>query len=160
MTYSFAYASSAGASPMRTRAQSAPISSAAIIASAVCAPCPISQCGIRIVTSESGATVIQVLSSPSLFASSRFGASASTATPSTKPPPATVPAPMKARRVHTRTGAVLLMTDGMDRSSHARERAAAADVGDAGVDVLVRGSGMLVEQRGHRHDHPALAVAA
>ena len=56
--------SSAGASLIRTRSQAASISSAAIIANAVSEPCPISQCGTRIVTRSSGVTVIQVVSSP------------------------------------------------------------------------------------------------
>ena len=49
---------------MRTRSHSASISSAAIMASPVCDPCPISQCGTRMVTKLSGVTVIQVVSSP------------------------------------------------------------------------------------------------
>jgi hypothetical protein len=65
-----AYASVAGASLIWTRLQSASISSAAIIASAVCAPWPISQWGTSTVTKLSGVTVIQVFNSPSASASS------------------------------------------------------------------------------------------
>src|SRR5262245_35482117 len=162
--YALAYSSVAGASLTRTIVQSASISSAAIIASAVCDPWPISQCGTRTVTTLSGVTVIHVLSSPRAAAPSdttpsRFGASATPATPSTKPP-TTPPAPMKARRVHLSMAAPLLLGDGVDGTPHPDEGAAAADVGDARVDLVVRRARVLRQQPANRHDHPGLTVPA
>src|SRR6478752_5348047 len=49
---------------------------------------------------------------------------------------------------------------GMDRRAHLLERAATADVADVGVDVGVGRLGLVLEQRRHRHDHAALAIAA
>src|SRR5262245_47146354 len=111
----------------------------------------------------SGVTVIHVLSSPRAAASSdttpnRFGASAMPATPSTKPPPTTPPAPMKARRVHLPMAAPLFLSDGADGTPHPGERAAAADVGDACVDLVVRWTRVLRQQPANRHDHPRLTV--
>ena len=71
------------------------------MASAVCEPCPISQCGTRICTKLSGVTVIQVVNwlltdaspKPRLW---RPGANVTPATPRTNPPPTRLPAPMKA----------------------------------------------------------------
>ena len=48
----------------------------------------------------------------------------------------------------------------MDRCPHLLVRAAAADIGDVGVDVGVGRIGLLLEQRRHRHDHAGLAIAA
>ena len=48
----------------------------------------------------------------------------------------------------------------MDRLAHLLEGAAAADVGDRGVDVGVGGLRLVLQQRRHRHDHARLAVAA
>ena len=48
----------------------------------------------------------------------------------------------------------------MNRRAHTREGAAAADVGDRGVDFLVSRVSVLPEQPGHRHDHAGLTVAA
>src|ERR1700721_2059285 len=48
---------------------------------------------------------------------------------------------------------------GVYRLAHLLEGAATADVGDGIVDVLVGRLRLVLEQRRHRHDHPALAVA-
>src|SRR5262245_19058997 len=45
------------------------------------------------------------------------------------------------------------LRSGMDRRAYFLERAAAADVGDRGVDVRVGGLGLRREQRRGRHDH-------
>src|SRR5262245_32195762 len=161
--YALAYSSVAGASLTRTRFQSASISSAAIMASAVCDPCPISQCGTRTVTRLSGVTRSQVVSCPVVGASSAttlclLGENATPATPRTKPPPASVPVPMNARRVHLRMFASSTLSDRVDRTSHPYERATAADVRNRRVDVFVGRTRKLFEQRGDRHDHARLAV--
>jgi len=49
---------------------------------------------------------------------------------------------------------------GVDRFAHLLKGAAAADVGDRGVDVGVARLGIRFEERRHRHDHAGLAVAA
>src|SRR5712691_10234510 len=49
---------------------------------------------------------------------------------------------------------------GVDRRAHLLEGAATADVGDVGVDVGIGRFRLVLEQRRHRHDHPALAIAA
>ena len=48
----------------------------------------------------------------------------------------------------------------MDRGPHLVVGAAAADVGDVGVDVGVGGLGLVGEQCGSGHDHAGLAIAA
>src|ERR1700757_1307504 len=49
---------------------------------------------------------------------------------------------------------------GVNRLAHLLEGAAAADIGDGVVDVLVGRLWLVLEQPRHRHDHPALAIAA
>src|SRR5262245_12250898 len=49
---------------------------------------------------------------------------------------------------------------GVDRLAHLLEGAAAADIGDGLVDVLVGRLRLVLQQRRHRHDHAALAIAA
>ncbi len=48
----------------------------------------------------------------------------------------------------------------VDRLAHLLEGAAAADVGDRGVDVGVGRLRFRLEERRHRHDHARLAIAA
>ena len=48
----------------------------------------------------------------------------------------------------------------MDGLANAVVRAAAADVGDLGVDLGIRGVGALLEKGQHAHNHSGLAVAA
>src|SRR3954447_21937904 len=49
---------------------------------------------------------------------------------------------------------------GVDRGTDALIAAATANVGDGGIDVGVGRAGIVLEQRGYRHDHSALAIAA
>src|SRR4029453_12429020 len=131
------------------------------------------------VTMLSGVIVIHVVSCPLAAASAetsewRPGANVKPATPSRKPPPATVPAPMKARRDHflspVRFAFFAAATSVMghlgatrrlvDRRAHAREGSASADFRDAGVDLAVRGIGNLRQQSGDGHDDARLAVTA
>ena len=48
----------------------------------------------------------------------------------------------------------------MDRFAHLLEGAAAADIGDGGVDIGVGRLRIVFQQRGDGHDHAALAIAA
>src|SRR5690242_13068210 len=48
----------------------------------------------------------------------------------------------------------------MDRRPDSRVGAAAADIGDRRVDLGIGRLRLLLEEGGHRHDHPALAIAA
>ena len=48
----------------------------------------------------------------------------------------------------------------MDRVAYLLEGAAAADIGDGIVDVLVGRLRVVFQKRAHRHDHAALAIAA
>src|ERR1700754_1853710 len=49
---------------------------------------------------------------------------------------------------------------GVDRLAHLLEGAAAADIGDGFVDVVIARLRLLFQKRCHRHDHAALAIAA
>src|SRR3981189_551079 len=49
---------------------------------------------------------------------------------------------------------------GVDRLAHLLERAAAADMCDGVVDVLVGRLRFFLEKRSHRHDHSGLAISA
>src|SRR5579872_3440379 len=50
--------------------------------------------------------------------------------------------------------------DRVDRFAHLLEGPAAADIGDGVVDVLVSRFRIVLQERGDRHDHAALAIAA
>src|SRR5688572_25525827 len=79
--------------------------------------------------------------------------------PIASPPVAAAEVTIKVRRFIF-MGAPLCLGGVVDRSAGFLERAAAADVGDRGVDVRVGGLGLLREERRSGHDHPALAIAA
>src|ERR1700749_1844948 len=49
---------------------------------------------------------------------------------------------------------------GVNRLADLLEGSAAADIGDGVVDVLVGRLRLVLEKGRHRHDHPALAIAA
>src|SRR6195952_350266 len=49
---------------------------------------------------------------------------------------------------------------GVDGLAHLLEGAAAADIGDGFIDVLIGRFGLLLEKCRHRHDHAALAISA
>ncbi len=154
--------------------QSHSSSSATIIGSAVMAPCPISLCGERMRMLPSGSMARKALISfgalsvpqacgPMLAASARPG----NATLMARPPAAALEATTNWRRlmmltiVHDRSPHVFIMRRGaMDRAPDADISAAAADIGEIGVDVGVARLRMLLEERRRRHDLPGLAVAA
>src|SRR5262249_56377594 len=83
--------------------------------------------------------------------------------PSASPPPNAAALTTKARRLICGTSFMVASSRSrrsVDRRAHLLEGAAAADVGDGAVDVGVGRLGLLAQQRRHRHDHAALAVAA
>src|SRR5450830_1319536 len=51
-------------------------------------------------------------------------------------------------------------SSGVNCRAHLLEGAAAADVGDGGVDVGVARLGLILQECRHRHNHAALAIAA
>src|SRR5437660_1625262 len=69
-------------------------------------------------------------------------------------PPANATAKITARPRCTRNGSALPGCE-MNRLADALIRAAAADVGDGGIDVTVARMRLLAKQRCRRHDHPA-----
>src|SRR5262245_36721059 len=79
--------------------------------------------------------------------------------PMARPPVAAAEVTIKVRRfIFMRPP--LCLGSVVNRRAHFLERAATADVGDRRVDVGVGRLGLLREERGRGHDHPALAVAA
>src|SRR6266545_3123066 len=156
-------------------------SSATIIGQEVKTPVPCSVCATRIVTVSSGAIVSQALISGTI--ASRYQGCAGTIgscacaggiqKPSTMAPPTVAVAARKSRRLRSgvcELAEVALMIvasrsgrqfrGAMDRGPDARISAAAADIGDPAVDVLVAGPRILFEQCHRRHDLPGLAIAA
>src|SRR3954471_10155823 len=144
--------------------QSHSSSSATIWARPVSEPWPISVRATRITTVSSGRITTQALTSgePSA-ARTTSGPSNGRFMPSASPPPAAADVAINERRFILGTKFMvpsLRVRRGMDRRAHLLEGPASTDVGDRVVDVLVRRLRLLVEKRGYRHDHSALAVAA
>src|ERR1700694_163990 len=84
--------------------------------------------------------------------------------PSDSPPPNAAALARNVRRL-TSDDAVMACPrsgfgGGVDRLAHLLIGAAAANIGDGAVDIGVAGRRIVLEQRGDRHDHPALAIAA
>src|SRR6516164_11589166 len=146
--------------------QSHSSSSATSWARPVSVPWPISERAMRITIVSSGRITTQAFTSgePSA-ARMTFGPPNGMSSPSASPPPAAA-APTTNRRRSILGMYVMTCPPcsrarrGVDRRAHLLIGAAAADVADIGVDVGIGGFGLLLEQRRHRHDHPALAIAA
>src|SRR5262245_15639181 len=66
-------------------------------------------------------------------------------------------APCRSWRLHP---AHALAGGGGNGGADALVGAATANIGDGGVDLLLARAWLVLEQRRHRHDHPALAIAA
>src|SRR6185295_2710257 len=92
-----------------------------------------------------------------------FALSGANGMPIASPPPAAAAPIRKERRsifgIKFMT-APLRVRSHVDRFADLLEGAAATDIGDRLVDILVGRLRLLGEKRGDRHDHPALAVAA
>src|ERR1700688_4617393 len=119
---------------------------------------------MRMTTVSSGRTTPQALTpgEPSA-ARTTVGPPKGMSRPSARPVP-TAAAPMtKARRLSRGIWFMVASSSvrgGVDRLAHLLEGAAAADIGDGFVDVLVGRLRLLLEKRRPRHDHSTLAIAA
>src|SRR5580693_8045153 len=146
--------------------QSHSSSSATSWARPVSVPWPISERAMRITTVSSGRITTQALTSgePSA-ARTTAGPPNGRSRPIARPVPAAAEPMTKARRLSFGVMcwfivASLRVRGSVDGLAHLLEGAAAADVGDDLVDLLVGRPRRLLQQRRHRHDHAALAIAA
>src|SRR5882672_4208001 len=84
--------------------------------------------------------------------------------PSARPPPTAALLMRKVRRVNFGMAVMVVSSRGLgggvDRFAHLLEGAAAADVGDGGIDVGVARLGIRLEERSPRRDHARLSMAA
>src|SRR5262245_37460496 len=135
---------------MTTLFQSASSSSATSCARPVMVPCPISARTTRMAVTLLGRITTQtVISGEPSAARTRLRPNGRSR-PSAKPPVTAAELMMKERRVIFMVGSLCLRLGGdVDRFAHLLEGAAAADVGDRGVDVRVGGLGLLLEERLH-----------
>src|SRR3984893_3446368 len=143
--------------------QSHSSSSATNWARPVRVPWPISDRAMRMTTVSSGRITTQALTSgePSA-ARTTVGPPKGMSRPSARPVPTAAVPMTKARRLRLGIGFMAASSNvrgGMDCLTHLLVGAAAADIGDGLVDVLVGGLRLVLEQGRHRHDHAALAIA-
>src|SRR5882762_3782151 len=144
---------------MRTLDQLHSSSSATSCARPVIVPCPISERTTRMLTVSSGAIATQTpISGEPSCARATVGPKGRRK-PSANPPVTAAEPTIKERRFILMAPSLCLGRC-VDRFPHLLEGAAAADVGDRGVDVRVRGLGLLLQERGDRHDHARLTIAA
>src|SRR5512138_502346 len=121
-------------------------SSATSWARPVMVPCPISERTTRMLTVSSGAIATQTPISGAPSCARATAGPNGRRRPSARPPAAPAEPMMKERRFSLM--AFLLGLGGsMNRRADLLERAAAADVGDRGIDVRVRGLRLLLQQR-------------
>src|SRR6185369_11799237 len=138
-------------------------SSATICARPVMVPWPISERTTRMTTVSSGRSTTQAPISGEPSAARTTPGPNGSCKPSASPPPRAADPAMKVRRLIFGLRfmvAPLGFRRGVDGLAHFLERAATADVGHRRVDVRVGGLGFRLQQRGGRHDHAGLAVAA
>src|SRR5438552_2591082 len=147
-----------------TLLQSQSSSSAMSCARPVIVPWPISArtARIRVVLSGRIATQTVISGEPSA-ARTTVGPKGGRRRPSARPPPRAA-LPMRKVRRSILFMNVMSAPSGLgghvDRFAHLLEGAAAADIGDARVDVGVGRLRLRLEERRHRHDHSGLAIAA
>src|SRR6202158_924001 len=144
--------------------QSHSSSSATSWARPVRVPWPISERAILITTVSSGWITTQALTSgePSAARTTPVPPKG-ISRPSARPAPAAAVPMTKARRLSLTCwfmAASSSVRDGVNRLAYLLEGAAAADIGDGFVDVLVGRLRLVLEKGRHRHDHAALAIAA
>src|ERR1700682_6507214 len=144
--------------------QSHSSSSATSWARPVRVPCPISERAMRMTTVSSGRITTQALTSgePSA-ARTTLGPPKGMSRPMARPVPTAAVPMTKARRLRTGIwfmAASSSVRGGMNRLAHLLEGAAAADIGDGVVDVLIGRLRIVLKQGSDRHDHTALAIAA
>src|SRR6202035_797460 len=139
-------------------------SSATSWARPVSVPWPISDRAMRMTTVSSGRITTQALTSgePSA-ARTAVGPPKGISRPRARPVPTAAVPMTKARRLNVGMwfmAASSGVRGGVDGLAHLLEGAAAADIGDGFVDVLVGRLRLFLKKRRHRHDHAALAIAA
>src|SRR3984885_7070454 len=144
--------------------QSHSSSSATSWARPVSVPWPISDRAMRITTVSLGWITTQALISgePSA-ARTAVGPPKGISRPSARPVPTAAVPITKARRLRVGIWFMAISSNvrgGVNRFTHLFEGAAAADIGDGVVDILVGRLWVVLEKRRHRHDHAALAIAA
>src|SRR4030081_556310 len=143
--------------------QSHSSSSATSWARPVRVPCPISERAMRITTVSSGRITTQALTSGEPSAARTTVGPSGISIPSARPAPAAAVPSTKVRRFSLTclfmAGPLLSVAGGVNRFTRLLEGAAAADIGDGFVDILVGGLRLLLEQGRDRHDHAALAIA-
>src|SRR5713226_2665515 len=144
--------------------QSHSSSSATSWARPVRVPCPISERAMRMTTVSSGRITTQALTSgePSA-ARTTVGPPKGISRPIARPVPTAAVPMTKARRLRVGIWFMAASSNvrgGVDCLAHLLEGAAAADIGDGFVDVLVGRLRLLLEKRSHRHDHSGLAISA
>src|SRR6266849_5178202 len=139
-------------------------SSAQSWARLVSVPWPISDRAMRMTTVSSGRITTQALTSgePSA-ARTTVGPPKGMSRPSARPVPTAAVPMTKARRLSVGIWFMAASSNvrgGVDCLAHLLEGAAAANIGDGFVDVLVGRLRLLLEKRCHRHDHAGLTVSA
>src|ERR1700682_4197648 len=144
--------------------QSHSSSSATSWARPVSVPWPISDRAMRMTTVSSGRITTQALTSgePSA-ARTTVGPPKGMSRPSARPVPTAAVPMTKARRLSVGIWFMVASSNvrgGVDCLAHLLEGAAAANIGDGFVDVLVGRLRLLLEKRRHRHDHAGLAISA
>src|SRR5262245_33073865 len=146
---------------MTTLLQSASSSSATSCARPVIVPWPISARTTRMAVTLLGRITTQTVTSGEPSAARTMLRPNGRSRPRARPPVTAAELMMNERRVIFMVAALCLGLRGhVDRFAHLLEGSAATDVGDGGVAIRVGGLGLLLQQRGDRHDHPRLTVAA
>src|SRR3954447_1087474 len=144
--------------------QSHSSSSATSWARPVRVPWPISERAMRITTVSSGRITTHALTSGEPSAARTTAGPKGISIPSARPAPAAAVPSTKVRRFSLTclfmAGPLLSVGGGVNRFTRLLEGAAAADIGDGFVNILVGGLRLLLEQGRNRHDHAALAIAA
>src|SRR5258708_22168529 len=141
--------------------QSHSSSSAHICARPVKVPCPISERAMRMTTVSSGRMTTHAVTSGEPSAARATRGPNGIFMPSASPLPIAAEPMMKERRLIFGVSMImafppLCVGGSVNCSAHLLKGAAAADVGDRGVDVGVSRLGFAVQKGGRRHDHARL----
>src|ERR1700683_5291732 len=144
--------------------QSHSSSSATSCARPVSVPWPISERATRMTTVSSGRITTQALTSGEPSAARTVaGPPKGRSRPSARPAPTAAVPMTKWRRLKVGIWFMAISSSvrgGVDRFAHLLEGAAAADIGDGVVDILIGRLWLVLQQCAARHDHAALAIAA
>src|SRR5467141_2828704 len=143
--------------------QSHSSSSATSWARPVSVPCPISERAMRITTVSSGRITTQALTSGEPSAARTTVGPKGISRPSARPVPTAAVPMTKARRLSVGIWFMAASSragGGVNSFARLLEGAATANIGDCFVDIRLGRLWLLLEQRRHRHDHSALAIAA